>query len=352
MIQTDSKKPKFHQIQDWILQRIHEGTWEPGQAIDSVPKLSRTLGVSIATVSRAIEGLVARGILVTQFGSGTFVSTSALRKKILWITGSSISEGDISPYFIQSYDIGSKILHQYNMDTDSLWIGRKEHPTDFQHLSSGEILKSYSGVVLSACDPEHPVRHMLEKYDIPKLDLILDPHCVAKQQINKQCNKLLLDWEKKSCHAIVFRYHDSALTKRAGCLDIVLPELDSARAFEMFGFDTTWKILSKDHAPSHWLFTDDIVARGATRAILTHAVQNRNKADTLPKVVVVCSQNTTIWHGFPVDYILFDNAKIVESAILPFVGKLTGKHINQQQAQTVVHYVKWNDKRLLLPAHQ
>lgn len=59
---------------EWILKRIREQIYLPGERIDSVRTLAREIGVSNMTVSRAITELSHDGTLQTRPGSGCFVS--------------------------------------------------------------------------------------------------------------------------------------------------------------------------------------------------------------------------------------------------------------------------------------
>ena len=58
-----------------LLQAIEAGTIAPGQALPSEAVLARELGVSIGTLRRAVDELVAEHILVRRQGLGTFVAT-------------------------------------------------------------------------------------------------------------------------------------------------------------------------------------------------------------------------------------------------------------------------------------
>jgi len=58
-----------------LLRAIEAGAVAPGSALPSEAALSRSLGVSIGTLRRAVDELVAEHILVRRQGRGTFVAT-------------------------------------------------------------------------------------------------------------------------------------------------------------------------------------------------------------------------------------------------------------------------------------
>lgn len=67
--------PLFRAVRTALLQAIETGGVPPGQALPSETQLARGFGVSIGTVRRAVDDLVAEHILVRRQGRGTFVAT-------------------------------------------------------------------------------------------------------------------------------------------------------------------------------------------------------------------------------------------------------------------------------------
>lgn len=66
--------PLYRQAKRALLQAIEAGGWALGAALPSETQLAASLGVSIGTVRRAVDELVAEHILVRQQGRGTFVA--------------------------------------------------------------------------------------------------------------------------------------------------------------------------------------------------------------------------------------------------------------------------------------
>jgi len=67
--------PLYREVQWKITRALAAGEWKPGEAIPSESQLARQFKVSIGTIRRAIDELVAGRILVRQQGRGTFVAT-------------------------------------------------------------------------------------------------------------------------------------------------------------------------------------------------------------------------------------------------------------------------------------
>jgi GntR family transcriptional regulator len=66
--------PLYREVQWRITRALAAGDWKPGEAIPSEARLAADFGVSIGTIRRAIDELVAGRILVRQQGRGTFVA--------------------------------------------------------------------------------------------------------------------------------------------------------------------------------------------------------------------------------------------------------------------------------------
>ena len=69
----DERLPRYQQLRDDLVQRIAAGEWAPGEAIHTESELSAAYAVSTGTLRKAIDLLVAEGVLTRSQGKGTFV---------------------------------------------------------------------------------------------------------------------------------------------------------------------------------------------------------------------------------------------------------------------------------------
>ncbi len=72
-LKADDRLPRYERLRDHIAGQITSQTWRPGDPIPSESELAASHGVSIGTVRKAIDRLVAEGLLDRQQGRGTYV---------------------------------------------------------------------------------------------------------------------------------------------------------------------------------------------------------------------------------------------------------------------------------------
>jgi len=67
--------PLYRDVKRRMMDVLTRGEWKPGEAIPSERRLSEQYGISIGTVRKAIDELVAENILIRQQGRGTYVAS-------------------------------------------------------------------------------------------------------------------------------------------------------------------------------------------------------------------------------------------------------------------------------------
>ena len=90
-VDKNSPIPLYYQLSQLIRQSIESGELKPGEQIPTEFELERELGISRATVRRAISDLVYEGLVVRQRAKGTIVAKKRL-KKVLERLGSFTNE--------------------------------------------------------------------------------------------------------------------------------------------------------------------------------------------------------------------------------------------------------------------
>lgn len=81
-IDGDTRLPRYQLLRDAIVARIVDGAWPVGGAIPTEADLAKTAGVAVGTVRKAIDLLVADGVLVREQGRGTFVRRPSLDRSL------------------------------------------------------------------------------------------------------------------------------------------------------------------------------------------------------------------------------------------------------------------------------
>ncbi len=74
-ISLHARGPLYKEVKRRLADSIGAGLWKPGAAIPTEPRLADHFGVSIGTLRKAIDELVAENVLLRQQGRGTFVAS-------------------------------------------------------------------------------------------------------------------------------------------------------------------------------------------------------------------------------------------------------------------------------------
>jgi GntR family transcriptional regulator len=89
--------PIFKEVKRRMLAALAAGEWKPGEAIPAEPRLAERFGISIGTLRKAIDELVAENVLVRQQGRGTFVATHS-RDRMLFLFFNVIRHDGVKVY--------------------------------------------------------------------------------------------------------------------------------------------------------------------------------------------------------------------------------------------------------------
>ena len=72
--------PLYQEVKQALTRDLAGGEWRPGEALPSEAALAKRFRVSIGTVRKAVDALVAEHAVVRQQGRGTFVATHDPRR--------------------------------------------------------------------------------------------------------------------------------------------------------------------------------------------------------------------------------------------------------------------------------
>src|SRR5450631_410590 len=67
--------PLYREVKRQLMEAMSSGEWKPGEAIPAERRLAERYGISIGTVRKAIDELVAENMLIRQQGRGTYVAS-------------------------------------------------------------------------------------------------------------------------------------------------------------------------------------------------------------------------------------------------------------------------------------
>lgn len=82
LVDSDRRLSRYHRLRDAIVARIAVGEWAAGVAIPTEAELARDADVAIGTVRKAVDLLVAEGVLDRVQGRGTFVRRPSLDRSL------------------------------------------------------------------------------------------------------------------------------------------------------------------------------------------------------------------------------------------------------------------------------
>jgi len=102
MLSQSDKRPMYLQIMEQIKQRIGVGDWAEGQPIPSIRQLAVDLQVSVITVKRAYYELEREGVIITQHGKGSRVSSTPG-------LGARLREQELQQYLEQAVRIAAQM---------------------------------------------------------------------------------------------------------------------------------------------------------------------------------------------------------------------------------------------------
>ncbi len=144
-----SSIPLYYQLKEYIIKKIDDGDYPPGEKIPSELDLCNKLGISRPTVRQAIAELVAEGRLNIVKGKGTFVTSSEMLKEISGFSAMTFSffEGGIDSYE-NIEDLGSAeaedIFKRWHTGGNELSYYQKGALVQGRKRLEGSLLYGYS----------------------------------------------------------------------------------------------------------------------------------------------------------------------------------------------------------------
>lgn len=91
----DPRLPRYLKVRDYVAQAITQGEWGVGDAIPTEAQLAKLHEVSVGTVRKAMDTLVAEGLVDRMHGKGTFVRRSGFATPLFRFFGHLAKNGTI-----------------------------------------------------------------------------------------------------------------------------------------------------------------------------------------------------------------------------------------------------------------
>src|SRR5712672_3399133 len=80
--------PLYHQLEEDLRARIHGGEFQSGAALPTEEQLCEHYGISRITERRALDALIAQGLIVRRRGVGSFVAEARPGVRSVRLAGS------------------------------------------------------------------------------------------------------------------------------------------------------------------------------------------------------------------------------------------------------------------------
>ncbi len=309
----DSPKPplRYQTVESYILNYIRENNLKPGDPVPTLSQLKKALKMNEISLRRGIHELIIRNVLEAQQGRGTFLTEGAL-PRILWVSGHGAHAGLDSPHTYEMFRLVEERCHHRGMQLVPVAISASEYyePALAAHGGDGVI----SGYVFSSCDNNHRLLRRAREEQIPHVDLTAyrtaPTHCcqVDKNNAIQKGREWFIARGRTEISVILYGMdYQPPLVSRA---KIDYHSIPWARRFatevEAKGYYYTRDLIREERLLQTVYISDNILAKGVTRAILAHHPDPRSL-----EIMVQGTTNHSLPYGLPVhliSYYLEDHA--------------------------------------------
>lgn len=148
---TQTTKPKYKALYQWLTDRIQNGTYEYGQKLPSESELCAQFGYSRQTVRNALAQLEKEGVIIRSKGSGSFVNTQTrTRDKMIGVLFTTIGN------YINS-DILTGLENVFTRKGYSLLLEQTHNRVENERLFLKKMLENtVSGLIIEGTRSSFP----------------------------------------------------------------------------------------------------------------------------------------------------------------------------------------------------
>lgn len=292
--------------------RILSGEYEAGAKIETEQELTEQFGASVITIRQAEQMLVDEGLLDKQQGRGTFVPANVVRHlKILCVCGLKLTEGlqqRMGGYVADVIVLAQQEAARRQMEFETVWLATFD-PERARVYCEEPAIMEYWGFLFLACGPTHPLLRRVQElklryatvsaYPFPHNSIRLDFEegiRLALGQFGAREKPLIMGIDSLQDEvASVLRDTGRAAQQ------VYLPHMGEGHSFETAGYLRTMELIKEQRDLSRMILLDDVIAQGATRALLKAGYAQRQV-----KLAVICGREEIVPLGLPVTYVVHD----------------------------------------------
>lgn len=303
--------------------RILSGQYDLGAQIETEPELAKQFKTSLITIRQAAQMLTDEGLLDKQQGRGTFVPPSARKHlKILCVCGLDLAEGlqqSMGSYHAELIILSQGEAERRGLEFETVWLPHRSQARVRPYCVES-VIREYWGVVFIACGSDHMLLQRVR--DLQMRHVAISGHqqdagrwvwLDQKQAIRialeavggTQGNPPVvmgIDNLRREVDAVL---GDTSLPAR----QLYVAGADARYSFETAGYLKMQEAQASGMDLSRVVFLDDIVAHGATRALLQGGYGGREV-----RYAVICGLQDIMPMGFPMHYVVHDAAAEVSRA--------------------------------------
>lgn len=341
----------YRKVYQTLRGRILSGEYEPGDRIETEQELTVQLKASVITIRQAEQMLVDEGLLDKQRGRGTFVSESARQHlKILGVCGLDLAQGfqhRLGPYFSDLIVLSQEATARRGIEFETVCLPSRALDRA-RHYCEDSTIREYRGFLFMACSDIHPLLLQVRKLGlryarITGLDRPQEPRRVWLDYHEAIRLALAQFAERKRDPVLIMGIGDLQATvnlvleqipRRTRQVYFREEEPDLTR--EISGYRRMLELVNGGQVFPRIIFLDDVVALGATRALLKAGFK-----DTDVELVVITGQREMIPLGFPTTFVVHDTKAEVDHAF---------DILEQKQVKGETRDLSWRSGFRVVPA--
>jgi len=334
---------RYERIGEDLRRQIVTGELQPGDRMPTEKTLAERYGVAVLTVRQAQQALVQQGLIRKEQGRGTFVSDLALAQRRAWLVCGLAHPGGGTPaqmasaYYLHSIQFCGQAGIEQELPVETAWI---ENAPAAQPAAVPVV----SGMIFLACTPHH---HLVER---TRAEGAHHVHLGKTEEAERtvwfdMTEAARLGWtsireevssrglpvvavsaqgEHSGTAADPVRGQYLGVAALAELVPGGIRHLWVANSLpvwqcEQFAYQATRRLCAEGTGPMAFVFLDEVLARGGTRALLEAGL-----GEGRCPVAVVSGLQEMEPYGLPVSYVTHDTETEASWAVEMLAAQLEG----------------------------